>query len=434
MSNFDPHISVDHVSSTKDSAYNIKELRFDNKNIKIETPFKILDGKGITEEIAKKISPNVQIPIYETAKFIPARSMKTLFDAVTGENGDWISSLNDFFKIRTSLWNKTNNSLSIIFRNYPLKDTNRFNDKTTLLGNTEYTALLDYVYAASSLFLLVPDIVFDNKNPSFSLKEYLEFIDHSVDLFSQKNNKPIFVPIPIDIDPTRQSEILSHYFSKGYVNIWINFNSKQCDGIYSARLRILDNIIQSIYKDANVVLYCSHLKKEITPVLTQPFSISSDIIPQFAGADIVGVTNNRPAGGSSDKSEEPYQKKGYDSKEEYNAVYQEHTHRIFDSSSYYYYYPGAYPYGNEIQPDIFSTIRSNKEHNNLFNSVQLYDEFNTIRHEIAETQKIKPYLAMKNGISSDPALLNDLINTQTSFSGKSVFVNQIKEFRRRNKN
>ena len=47
MEEYDPHLSVDPISSSlKHPDYNVRKITFDNLNKSVETPFKVFQGKN----------------------------------------------------------------------------------------------------------------------------------------------------------------------------------------------------------------------------------------------------------------------------------------------------------------------------------------------------------------------------------------------------
>ena len=45
-----------------------------------------------------------------------------------------------------------------------------------------------------------------------------------------------------------------HYKSRGYSNIWINFDAKSCHGMYASRLRTIIHLIDRILENPDVTL------------------------------------------------------------------------------------------------------------------------------------------------------------------------------------
>ncbi len=75
-----------------------------------------------------------------------------------------------------------------------------------------YESYLDYIYNASSVFILTPDVLLptQSKRP-ISITEYLHFIEFSVESFERQNNKPIFVPLQIDLAEKDLRSVLGAY-------------------------------------------------------------------------------------------------------------------------------------------------------------------------------------------------------------------------------
>ena len=85
---------------------------------------------------------------------------------------------------------------------------------------------------------------------------------------------------------TNLNKVINHYRKKKYSNIWINFDTEPCNLAYSESLRYIRQSIKNNFKSMDVVLYSSHIGKEINPNIRDTKVAASDILTQFNGADI----------------------------------------------------------------------------------------------------------------------------------------------------
>jgi hypothetical protein len=256
------------------------------------------------------------------------------------------------------------------------------------------------------------------------LKEYIKIIDESVKILSEFNKKPIFAPIQIQLSKKNMEKLLWHYKRNGYTNLWINFNASHIGGRYFSRVRTLIRMIDKIIGLNNVVLYYSHIKREIDPNISDDYALASDILSQFFACDFIGINREpqRVFDIPEDKFKEYIAKKGYGSKEEYQQDLKLHKSRIFDPESYYYYKINAYPH--ELQID--KNILFKKEINNLYNSFLLYKEVENTKKYVEEEKKIKPYLKNKKAVI-EGNVLNEIIPTSGEFGILDNLLNKFKK-------
>ena len=405
MSDFDPHISVETISTAKDAPYTIKEMTLDHLNRSIETPFKVLSGTKISRKAIGNRITGIPFPIFESSKYlIDTKTYAGLNRILQG--GSWISGLNRMMGVDNNVVKDFNTTVSLVFRHYPLNDVVLRNTpaERVRMDFSLYEGLLDYVYAASSAFILTPDVCLPQNNRTISIEQYLSFISRSVESFERKNNKPIFVPLQVDLGVSDLKKILEFYKREKYSNIWIDFNAKACDNTYSARLRQMDRLLGE-YLGNDYILYSSHMQKDIQPQLRNPQAAASDILPQYLGSDFVGITR------SPYRSYRPLMKQDEEIARDlgmtlanYRQTKFEHTHRIFDPNTYYYYYPSAHPFRNEL-PDLTHVT---SEQIGLLNSLLINREFSHAREVTQETGELRPFLLEKQSLLDNPILLGNI--------------------------
>lgn len=414
MDEFDSCIDIDPSKKANDCVCNIKELEMKGNLKKVETPFKVLEGKSITQEIVKSAGINHAM-LFEQSR-VPSRydSWKKLNDIITGSIDNSTSEFNKFFNIKSNLFNSNFTATSLVFPRNPFK-VNVFKHKKELVKVPpvevdEYHFLLDCIHSSSSAFVLTPDIRI--KKDLISIKDYLEIIDDSIQVLSERNSKPIFAPIQIQLNVKDFREILSHYRKKRYTNFWINFNSRHIGGTNFARVRTLLRMIDNEIGLANTVLYYSHMKKEVNPNIKEVHSLASDAISHFLGADFIGV-NETPGGFLPGKKEDIEAKINerialgeFKDKADYLRARTLNNSRIFDPNSYYYTNLEKYP---RKLPFNMNTLMKKKEINKFLNSVLINSEVHHTKEYVKNHGKLKPYLESKRCFNENENVLSKII-------------------------
>jgi hypothetical protein len=417
---FDPHISVERITHAKDGDYLIKQIELEHLRKKFETPFKVLAGNGINENDAGRVPGIPSQPFFEYQKFVSnIRSWNALHTILNDKSSsERIQGLDSFFNIKKRMWDSALTTVSLAFPKNPFVAFSAGPDdaRKTFPGLDEngYICLLDYIHSASKAFVLCPDVRLE-KRDDISPAQYLAFVDQSISILMDRNNKPIFAPLHIDLSKKNLEEVLTHYKSRGYSNIWINFDAKSCHGIYSSRLRTIIHLIDRILENPDVTLYFSHIKKEILPNIQDDKAPASDILTQFHGADFIGTDREpwhpvRTDWNNDDALRELASKHNFASKEEYLAAHALHKHRIFDPESYYYrnldHYPQKLPIGS-------STLLQDNAVNQFLNSALIHAEVERTKESIGEMQSVKKYLKTKAAIRENPELMENIVVQKT---------------------
>lgn len=415
---FDPHISVESepIASVRNPDYCIRSINLENLRITVDTPFKIISGDGVTENDLKHYSKKISNPIFESARTIQLADSwnglgKYLKDYSAKERN---KSLRAYFKIKSkNFWEKSNTTLSLSFPRDPF-EKHAFK-KSTFEGLDEdsYVFLLNFIYSNSSTFVLVPDIKIDSNE---FVSRYLDIIDMSVKTLSDWNNKAIFVPLPIYISQKVSIKILRHYRKQEYSNIWINFNNNSCDSEFSANLRSTKHLIDRYMSGLDVVLYYSHIKKEIRPHLHDTEVASSDILTQFFGADFIGI--KRFGGGRNPYGDDPEHlavealKNNFESIEAYKNARENNTTRLFSPTTYYYHNLNEYPESTDF--DI--SLLFDATHNKLANNLLLHEEVESVKSFVEEhsdssitNRPLKRYLQQKRMILENSSIRDAII-------------------------
>jgi hypothetical protein len=389
MDNFDPHISVDNIStSLHDPDYSIKEMSFDNLKHKIETPFKVLSGLNITKDVSDNYTSGIPNPIFENERYITRFSSwnKLKYLLNDAEKYDAKKGFNDFFKIKSTLWEpkSINTSLSVVFSRNPFRELKFDGKSVEAFSSDEYARLLDIIYGNSSALCMVPDIIRNAaNNKTISIDKYLNIVDQSVDILSENSKIPTFAPLQLGLSRKELDTVLLHYKKQRYSNIWINFCAHPCDNMNTSNLRTIQRTIKKHFSGMDVVLYFSHIEKEINPNIHDKKVIASDILTQFNGADFIGV--NRSTKRIPNKKidwEEIAKVNNYDTVDEYKLANLLHKNRIIDPSSYYYCTLDAYPSDMSTEFDVLTREHTNK----LINSVLLNSEINKVKTIVEESK------------------------------------------------
>lgn len=413
---FDPHTSVENIANVKNPDYCVRAVNLENLRKTIKAPFKIISGDDVNIKSLSNYSSYIKNPILESARFVqlPAswislESYLTELPATQRNN-----KLRGFFKIDKNL---SDDSLTIVSMAFPRNpfETQEFSKKAfSGLDEDSYVFLLNFIHSNSSAFVLVPDIRI--KSDSF-VTTYLKIIDFSVKQLSEWNNKPIFVPLQIDLSERNLITILSHYTDRKYSNIWINFCNHSCDSDFSANLRSIRQLLNKYMRDLDVTLHYSHIKKEINPHLHDKKVASSDILTQFFGADFIGV--KRFGGGHNLQEDDPdylenqASKNNFDSVDEYQQAREFHSTRLFNPKTYYYHNLNCYPENLDI--DI--SLLTDKVHNKLANNMLLYTEVEATKAFVEEkatnsstnNRALKDYLNEKSMLRENETIRDSLM-------------------------
>jgi len=403
MTDFDPHLSVETISTANDvPLYTIKEMTLDHLNRSIKTPFKVLSGTKISRKAVENQITGIPFPIFESGKyFVNSKSYEALNSSIS--DSDWIPRLNRLIGVDNNIVKDFNTTVSLVFRYYPLNDVD-VKIPTKQMDFSSYECLLDYVDRASSAFVLTPDVCLYRQN-HLSIERYLSFISRSVESFERRNNKPIFVPLQVDLSDQDIRKILEFYRNKKYSNIWINFNAKSCDGTYSARLRMIDRLLDE-FLGHDYVLYSSHMQKDMQPQLRNPQSAASDVLIQYLGSDFVGITRSPYRPYHPNKPEKDIARDLGMTISDYQQRKFEHKRRLFDRNTYYYYLPSSYPSKNEL-PNLTHVT---PEQIDFQNSIAIHQEFSHVREVMRENRVLKSFLLEKKSLRDNQGILRNILS------------------------
>ena len=207
---FDPHISVEQITHAKDGNYCIKEIEIEHIRRKIETPLKVLSGNGINEQDVNSIPGFPSQPFFEYQKFVSdIRSWIALYHLLNDKSSsERIQGLDSFFNIKKRTWDSALTTISLVFPRNPFFEfsTGIGDARKTFHGldGNSYLCLLDYVHSASKAFVLCN--VRLEKREDISTTQYLSFVDKSINILMDRNNKPIFAPLHIELSKNNLEE------------------------------------------------------------------------------------------------------------------------------------------------------------------------------------------------------------------------------------
>jgi hypothetical protein len=394
MEDFDPHINIEPLVEARDTNnYIIKEIDLENSIGKIETPFKIMDVKNVSESVANSLVKNRENAIFESWNFVnKLNSYNKLYEIIEEPEGNQIQLLDKFFSLKKRLWNNSSTTLSLVFQKNPF-EANKFNKGVSKpLSSEGYEFLLDYIHSASSAFVLVPDIKMDD---NFKMDDYIKYVDESVQILSDFNSKPIFVPIPIQLNNTEFEKLIKYYRYKGYTNIWVNFNASQMSGTYFTRVRYLLRTLKKEIQLTRTALYFSHIRKEIDRNVRDEKTVASNALAPFFGSDFLGISRE-PQSNFNSKSKENYMiKNQFNTPSEMKEAQLLNRTRVFDPDTYYYYNVDISPSRSVFDEKILKADTNNR----MINSLLLDYEMNRTRNFVESNKVLKPYLKEKTALN-----------------------------------
>lgn len=423
MVDYDPHIHIDPLTPARDGYFFVKDIEIEHSPLgKVETPFKIIDARGINEDMANQVKKLTdKHPIFENWKFINRlSSFDGLYKILKHPGRDQISELDRFFDLKKKVWNSSHTVLSVVFQRNPFERNQFKSGYSTPLTWKDFTFLLDYIHTASNAFVLVPDIKIDE---SMNLNSYINYVDNAVSILSTFNNKPIFVPVPIKLNQDEFEKLIKTYKYRGYTNLWIDFHASQISSTQFTRVRYLLRNIEKYLNLNRTVLYFSHVRKEINRHILDKKTTASNALAPFIGCDFLGIYREPQRGGSGTNKEDEMNyiiKNKFKNKQELEMARVLNRTRLFDPETYYYYNINEYP----------QTIRNiellkKDAFNRMFNSISLYNEINNARKFVDEHKNVGDYIDTKLALKREPELAKELYNGSKEQSKLFDFFNKI---------
>lgn len=419
MGDYDSHINIDPIVESRDGYYIIKEVEIEHSKLgKLETPFKIIDGKNINEESANEVKKIIKKPIFESWNHVyQRRNFDALYNIIENptqdHTKDQIRELDTLFRLKKRMWKDSFTTVSLVFQRNPFQ-VNKFDGGTSQpLTDDGYKFLLDYIHSASSAFALVPDIIMSE---SFNLDNYIKYVDDAVSILSDFNSKPIFVPVPIKLTSDGFEKLIKNYRYKGYTNLWVNFNASQISSTQYTRVRFLLRNVRKHLHIENTALYFSHICKEVNRHILDKQTVASNAMAPFFGSDFLGINREPRGGGEMDEEAEKnyLAKNKFKNKRELEKARLVNRTRIFDPSSYYYV--NANLYSNNLPIPSINNHTTVDHINRLINSIILNKEMDNARKQIEGHKLVKEYTKNKAAFKDKPDILDNILQGQENQS------------------
>lgn len=292
-----------------------------------------------------------------------------------------------------------------------------FSDIPSHKMGDNFEELLDYIHAFSSI-PFVPHIRYGKTKTSqkYSAKYFCKYVDGAMNIFQERNAKPLFVPFDIEYDKTTRNEILTHYAEQGYTNIWIDFKGRVFSKVMIGKMRTLWRIIAKKFgrNAENVVVYLANIKK-IPRVTPRDIKISpSDFLAVFSYGDVVGAPwKGIMAFYQTEEGEEYWVRKGYSDRRSYEVDMFRRDCSIFESETYYYVHPDIIKIDNprleRLRRNIFNINISRKyiaeKISYSISGILTLNELNQVKKEAEENRKIADYVGNKEFFQKEGSTL-----------------------------
>ena len=394
MPKLELHTSIEEVIQPNDiKTLIVKKINLGKRSY--WTPFRTI---YLSSEIPKFIREKAleyknQQTLFEVNRIIHEKKQYESIKNAILENDD--KKIRNILKIDRTIENQ-NPIISFSFSDFPTSEE--------LIGKNVFYNFLDIVHEISSLSF-VPHIRYGKSMKTakkYDSRDFLKYVDQTVLSLSERNSKPIFVPLDPDYPKKIRDDILRHYAKKGYTNIWIDLKGKILGSLLIGKIR-------SIWRDANRLF--GKRRKELVIYVTNPRKNSrqiskhgilpSDILATFSYSDFIGPPFKGIMGYTDD--DEFWKRKGYSDKKEYEIASLRRDSSIFNTSSYYYNFPEEIEFKNrrldDIRKNLIDQIYSLKTYSSkvsyLLNGFVTYDELNRIITVVRNEGKVEEYIEEK---------------------------------------
>jgi hypothetical protein len=428
---FDPHLSCETYEKSKDiEGYTTKNIILDSRRYsELRTPIKTADMEGLSKstlELYSSLSSSISPPLLiDSPKYI---WHPRTYEAIHEINEGYVNDTNRVLRIlglKPELYNKISNTIvvsSVVFHRNPFEERiTSSGNKYDPLDKSNFETFLQNLYSYSKGMVLVPDInITKVKNIGYTIKapEYIELIDYFTTILSERNNNPIFVPIQTNLTRKATEKIIESYKEKGYTNIWINFSAGEVRGRNLAGLRTILSLLDKKYDPDEYVIFCSHIRKEMSPHINDEKTSTSDMLSQFVGGDIIGG-NREPLRIITDGDLNEYiEKLGFEDKNEYEKAKNLHKNRIFDPSTYFYYTPIHHP---NLPEEIFNRTEliKNENKNKALDSYLKTKEVEKVKNLHSQEKKLKDYLKNKTLFKENDKIFKEILDYSSKRSKKT---------------
>lgn len=276
------------IEATEDrkSWFNLKYYRIGDT--RFSRPEKTLDVKEMNNATYRSALLDSHFNLAEVSKKI---SSPTTLEALYTQADD--ARINDFFSRRHWLGGAP------LILNYTLG----FNPVPHLKDGGALMAFLDIYHQHSNFILTVPNIRMhkfssDPNRPKeriviATIEDYKTAISAMHDRLSEKNHKPVFVPLSLRMSMRDLDALLDHYLKHDYLYYWFDFEGRSINVNALARLRHFFIRLKSKGWYDRSLAYFTNVRREVLANSKQELSAASDVLASLAGANIVGV-NQEP--------------------------------------------------------------------------------------------------------------------------------------------
>ena len=384
-------LNIKETISDNNSDYAIKRFRLGA--LTVDRPMKVTDARHITESLFSDFQLDKKTTILESSKEFR------------------VSDINHIMALQSSKDLKEKLNYKEWFREYPfvLSSTLAFNPFNHFQNLDEITGYLDYHYIYSNPFVLAPSIRIPDiskKKEQIDVNQYIQYLDHVIEILSYKNKKPIFVPIPLRYDIQSLGKLAEYCLKKELFCIWFDFDRTAMSKANIARIRYFLRIFNLQERIDDLVIYSTNLTRALQYNMRDSKNPASDVLASLVGSTFIGV-NREP------------QRFGSDPKKKKEQLLK-HKARIFDVDNYYYITIEKSSLADEIKR---RTIK--KKFNINLNSGFLDYEFNSQAKYFLENQSLRPYLAKKAMLKhyTDGRLLDSFFGFQSNLKRefRSIF-------------
>jgi len=382
----------------------IKRIEMNNTNY--YTPLRtIYISSEIPGDIIKRIEENRNF-IFEINRVIYLDKQYNAIKTAFSENID--ERIKHQLRVNDTIERK-NLIISFSFSEFPdLK-----------LGKNIFGDFLDAIYEYSSI-VFVPHVRYSktlSTATTYSAESYLKYIDKSLRILSERNSKPIFVPLDVDFPVETRNKILGYYAKLGLTNIWIDLKGKTFNKSLSRKIRSIYRVSKEIYgtNAKNLVFYLTNIRKIPREQKNIEKIPPSDFLCFFNYSDFVGASFKGIQ--RFNKDDNYWERKGFKSEEEYKRYLLRRESSLFESTSYYYVAPEYIKFNNQTFESIkeITLCYINKQSyiaskiSNMINGFLTLDEIKTIRKKVLNEYRIANYLKEKDFFKKEgKSLLEEL--------------------------
>jgi hypothetical protein len=325
-------IDIKETIEDKKSWFNIK--RYQIKGISFEKPEKSLDIRNQNIDQMHFQDYKNAFKFYEGSKYIRKYS-----DLLTADNDD--SRIVDNFFFKKSWLANAPTVINFTFGFNPFLAVKKIDDMGWFF---------DTYYPYPHLFLTVPNVKLKKAIKGgklieiISFEDYIRYVDTAYKNLDDKNNKQIFVPIPMrHLGVRKLADLVRHYLKTERYNYWFDFDGQSINDRAIGKVRHIFDVIKEEENFGNVITYFTNIKREILSNSNESTSVASDALSAIAGANLIGV-NREP---QKYIPKPPNSEAGKEIIRVPQEVDQSHKARIFNRETYYYV--------KTIDRDLFSS-------------------------------------------------------------------------------